>query len=609
MTLALAALLTGSAMPTRVSSEAPSAALQSDVIPAWAEVELSNAPVQEGDIYYVDREASGDDTGLSWEHAFTELEDALEIAVYSDEVWVAEGVYKPTAGVTRTASFTLVEGVGIYGGFTGTESEREERDPEVHITVLSGDLDDNDTTDANGVITSTDNITGDNAYHVITGSGVTGTAVLDGFTITGGKADGSLEDRRGGGMDNAGGSPTLGNLIFSGNRAGDGGGIYNEAGSDPTLTDVTFSNNRASAQGGGMDNFSSSPMLTDVTFNNNYAGLGGGGMYNENHSNPVLIDADFSDNQANGFGGGIYNYNSSLTLTNAVLSGNGAGFIGTGGGMCNRSSVLTLTNVIFRSNRATSGTPGGSSFGGGMYSEGTDLTLTNITFNDNQADIGAGTYNDTANVTLTNCILWDNDGVEETAQISATQDSTVTVSYSLIQNASIYTGTGVIADDPLFVDAPDDLHLRGDSPAIDAGDDSAVSVAFDLDGGPRRVDMPTVENTGNGCVDMGAYELSPPPPTISIDGPTLGALDTPYTFTAIVEPLTTTTPITYVWRANAQAPLTHTGGLSDTVAFTWTVAGKQTITATAINSYASVSDTHEVFIGRMVFLPLVVRNR
>jgi len=180
---------------------------------------------------YVDRDAVGPThNGLSWATAYTDVQRALTTAISGTEIWVAEGVYYPGAYVTST--FVLTDGVALYGGFTATETQRTQRDWAAHVTILSGDIDRNDLTNANGIVTDTVNITGTNAYHVVTGSGVTLTAILDGFTITAGKT------------------------VFC------GGGMYNTSGSNPALTNVTFSGNWANNCGGGMYNEYSNPVLT-----------------------------------------------------------------------------------------------------------------------------------------------------------------------------------------------------------------------------------------------------------------------------------------------------------------------------------------------------------
>jgi hypothetical protein len=544
LTLLLPALLTGNPTPMRAASatsDAPTV-VQKTLDCTGASLIQAEPVLPDQVQIYVDHDATGANNGDSWSNAYTDLQDALDDATGGEEIWVAEGVYTPTAGITRTATFTLVNGVTLYGGFAGTETTRDQRDWEAHVTVLSGDLDGNDTTGANGVITNTTNITGSNAYHVVIGGGVTETAVLDGFTVTGGQANGGAQNMRGSGMYNAGGSPTLTNVTFSGNEAGngygDGGGMYNQDNSNPTLTNVTFSDNTAGS-GGGMYNDSSSPVLTSVTFSNNTGNGGGGGMYNTDDSHPALTYVTFSDNTTLGFGGGVCNFGSSPVLINVVFSGNGANFMA--GGMYNAHSNFTLTNVIFSGNHASTlgGSLGGGMYnansnltltnvtfsgnstnsggkGGGMYNSGSSLTLTNATFRDNRTGSdgsGGGMYNsDASNARLTNCILWGNSdggGTGETAQIT-NDTSAITVTYSLIQSATVYTGTGNLNADPQFVGA-DNLRLRETSPAIDAGDNSAITVPFDLDGHPRRVDVPDVPDTGNGTapiVDMGAYEAS-----------------------------------------------------------------------------------------------------
>jgi hypothetical protein len=247
---------------------------------------------------------------------------------------VASGAYSPAleftgtlthyvslpATIPRSTTFQLVDGVALYGGFAGSETSRGQRDWQNNVTVLSGDLDGDDQTDAHGVITHTDYISGTNAYHVVTSHGLTETAVLDGFTLTGGNANGDYPNDSGGGMFNEDSSPTVRNVTFSGNTADWGGGMRNDFSNNPTLVDVTFCGNTAD-EGGGMANSGSHPALTNVTFNGNTATWHGGGVWNYD-SNPTLTNVTFSGNTAMlGDGGGMYNELSSPALTNCILWG------------------------------------------------------------------------------------------------------------------------------------------------------------------------------------------------------------------------------------------------------------------------------------------------
>ncbi len=89
------------------------------------------------------------------------------------------------------------------------------------------------------------------------------------------------------------------------------------------------------------------------------------------------------------------------------------------------------------------------------------------------------------------------------------------------------------------------------------------------------------------------------PEVVSLDGPTLGIVATPYTFTAAVEPISVTLPITYVWQATGQTPVTHTDVMSitDMFSFTWNVTSTQSITVTATNLLTSRSGTHTIAIS------------
>jgi hypothetical protein len=320
------------------------------------------------------------------------------------------------------------------------------------------------------VVTTTAGIKGGNAYHVLRSDGVTETARLDGFTVTGGRANANHPHNQGGGLLNVNSSPTLSNLVFSGNQADHGGGMYND-GSSPQLEQVTFTGNGAKWMGGGMANNGSDPTLSDVSFVGNNGDWYGGGLYNS-ESNTVLNDVVFRANEGDN-GGGMANVASNPLVSNATFYGN---LGGSGGAMANLASDPTLVNVTIAGNEA-------DYRGGGL------LSWSNST------------------PTLVNCIVWGNVALSN-PQMDNEAGSVPVVSYSDVQGG--YPGTNNIDADPLFVDADNgDLRLGPDSPAIDAGNNARVTATADLDGRPRRLDVPAVVDTGHGTapiVDMGAYE-------------------------------------------------------------------------------------------------------
>ncbi len=167
------------------------------ISPAWG--------AKPGAILYVNASAAIAGDGMRWETAFTDLQHALDAAVSGDEIWVAAGTYKPTNSSDRTVSFILKSGVKIYGGFAGGEKALRERSSDPSLTILSGDI-------------GTIGVDTDNSYHVVYADGVTG-AVLDGFTVTLGRGEGtSYSDRNGAGMYNYESSLTIANCIFRDNQ-------------------------------------------------------------------------------------------------------------------------------------------------------------------------------------------------------------------------------------------------------------------------------------------------------------------------------------------------------------------------------------------------------
>ena len=532
-------------------------------VSAWAgeQADLSeSAQVASGADWYVDHNATGSANGSSWTNAYTNLQDALSIATFGDEIWVAKGVYFPDLGGGQidnavTSTFVLKNGIEIYGGFAATETSLSQRNWVANVTLLSGDLDGNDITDAKGVVTDTANIVGVNAHHVITSSGTAPSTTLDGFTITAGQANGGGNDDNGGGMFSSSGDLTLENLVFIGNYAvGNGGGMYRTSGSS-AITNVTFSSNHAFSNGGGMHSTSGDSVLINVTFAGNSAAVNGGGMVNADGSNTTLTNVVFSGNVATGDGGGIFNDQSSPTLTNVTFSGNRA-FNNGGGIRKNSSSNPAIQNSIIWNNQDTSG-------------------------------IG------TANASIKN--------IGHTKIGDTVIGSTPVISYTLVQGSGGsgigWTSTlgidmGVNIDmDPLFVTAVDpataptingDLRLKAASPAIDKGNNSLNTSNTDLAGKPRVY---------NGVIDLGAYEFHPTPT------PTPTATSTP---TLTPTPTATNTPTITPTPTVTPTP-THT----PTPTYTPTATNTPTITPTSTPTATSTNTP----VPQYFYLPLVKTAR
>jgi hypothetical protein len=503
---------------------------------------------------YVDASATGTGSGDSWVNAFTTLGAALAGACPPSggmEVWVADGVYKP-AGAGRESAFVLMDGVALYGGFAGGETLLSQRNPAANISVLSGDLDGNDQP---GFINR-----GDNVIHVVRATGIGTSALLDGFTVRGGNADGlhAFTDK-GGGLFIEAASPRIRGCVFEDHLAGfSGGGIacFEDgvldiagcqfrgnravfgagmalAGGSGVVASSTFEQNVATNDGAGIDLYESSVTVDGCTFRGNSAADGGAGL-SAFASTPVVVQGShFEDNLAL-VGGAVQAVAGTMSLANCVMVDNAGGthaggfiakggaqatvtacrFLGNtagqkGGGMYTFGATTTVSNCEFSGNR---GTPGG---GGGLWTNGNaQTTLVNCTFSRNSgATMGGGILIETGSGVIQNCILWgnsDSGGGVEVAQMRFISGAAASISYSTVEGwTGILGGVGNSATDPLLASplggdgvagtVDDDLALGATSPARDSGSNTAAQgLSFDIRGGARRVDDPCTADTGEG---------------------------------------------------------------------------------------------------------------
>ena len=500
-------------------------------------------------IYYITPGGTGTGTG-SWSNAAgstPSLQAIIDAAPSGSQVWVAAGTYSPVAYPTGSTggssvkdySFSLKNGVALYGGFAGTETALSQRSPSTNLTVLAGA----------------------NCYHVLLSVGNNNTALLDGFTVQAGNANGSgtityngtsVDRSYGGGIYCNKSSPGIANCIITKNKGANGAGMATIGGS-VNISSSQIISNVGGAFGGGLYNAAATPVVKSSSITNNNAPVGGGvynsggaGIYSDdnissntstttssgmgggaicnNGASPTLIRCLFLADVASGGadGGAIYNNNSNAVDTNCIFKDDIAK-LGNGGAIVNNGGNSECWNCLFVNN---------SSYlnGGAVYIASGDAKVINSTFyldkatygnsGDPSGGTGGGIYIANGNSILSNNILWGG-----SSGLVVAGGSPV-VQYNDIQGGA-YTTNGNISADPLFISASanpigadgiwatadDGLQLTNGpaaaatSPAIDAGTNTAgYSINYDL----RYVSRPI----GLG-IDMGAYE-APPPTTLAI---------------------------------------------------------------------------------------------
>ncbi|MCX5632197.1 MAG: right-handed parallel beta-helix repeat-containing protein, partial [Phycisphaerae bacterium] len=379
-------------------------------------------------VVYVDKNANGVNNGTNWANAYKELRDALAdvnagLHGCANQIWVADGNYAPTDAndpLPYEKPFAMIDGIDIYGHFKGNETSIDQRNlaDSNNDTVLTGDIDDNNTSDVYRVVTAAD-------------------SRIDGFTVKKGYNSGIYCN---------GNTPTIANCVIKNNN----NGILCEGGTYTMITNTFINNNNGigiycndSSVHINIDkctvgpnnayglyiNFCNRADVTDSVFSGN----GGIGItaINGSSSNLFAERCDISDNGSYGI-----NCDANVTIKRCTIQRNSSAGILIGGG----SNTQASQNIISNNNSSGVYTTGGNSrlvsnliyrnksHGIEVYNNSNTAIINNTIVNNDACGISG-----TSDPCITSSIIWDNN------KGSFGGGTFTKVNYNCIQN---YTGGG-----------------------------------------------------------------------------------------------------------------------------------------------------------------------
>lgn len=387
-------------------------------------------------VIYVTQNGTGN--GDSWDNALGDLQVALQNVQFGQEIWVATGNYKPAVCTVcgeaeRNLPFSIPNGVKLYGGFAGSESSIDERDISQNLTILSGDIDN-------------DNTLENNSYTIVYTENVSNQTVIDGFTIQQGNADfpnAASGDRHtsGAGFFNKGeqasfeSHPIIRNCIFAQNYAiGLGGAFYSNGGfsgrTTPVFENVSFENNTAKGDGGafyGYGSFSGlcNPEFRNCLFVNNKSENGNGGAIANSGAeqgvvNAIIEDCQFELNEAFNKGGALYSFgktgqaNPKIKRCSLIFNTAKDGGAVYSDGSFSGNAVPVFENSFFENNTASES--GGAFEGDGSFEGVSSPVFKDCRFFKNSsinrhggAIANSGTAGGTAHAKLEDCEFEENE--------------------------------------------------------------------------------------------------------------------------------------------------------------------------------------------------------
>lgn len=320
-------------------------------------------------VYVNPAATSGLNNGTSWANAYTSLELYL---IYeskpADTVWVVSGTYRPYFATSMKFGFELISGIKIFGGFMGTETKFEQRDPQKNVTILSADVNGDDIPNNFTANKS------DNTHHVIRvypdSAGVNVT-VIDGFTIQNGNTfdstPGLYFSEHGGGIVSIS-RVEIRNCNISSNAGFWGAGISltGPKSSGSKLINCIIENNVTKKDGWAagvyFQNSTGNEMINCIIRGNT---TNQGAVFVESCTDITIDSCQFLNNNGIPYeGGGLTAYATTIWVKNSIFKDNTAPY-GAGiffAGLGNFTKLFKVENCLFENNKTTANTA--SSYGG-----------------------------------------------------------------------------------------------------------------------------------------------------------------------------------------------------------------------------------------------------
>ena len=407
--------------------------------------------------YYVAPISSGNTNGSSWVNASASLKTILDAAVAGDTVWVASGTYKPTDTLNRLLSFNIKDGVKVFGGFSGTETNLIQRDIIANKTILSGNI---------GIETDST----DNSSTVVNFNKCSANTELDGFTVSNGQSiTPSITIN----------SPTslIGNINVG--SASFGPKVFSLTGdvvlAEPNIACADITNNvtgKIVLIQRGTCTFKSKALKAQtagaigVIIYNNTTGdvtdpMGDDANISQEITIPVVslslatgtvIRNALTTNTVNisitkalsTVGGAALNViNSTCKIKNCILKNN---YSTKSAVLCDSTSTPTFSNCTFDRNKSTI-------YGGAVYNIVSGSIFLNCNFTNNQSSYGGAVYNEISAAVFTNCTFQNNSSIYSGGAVFNLILQNSFKNCSFITNRANYGGAIYNQNSPLILDS------------------------------------------------------------------------------------------------------------------------------------------------------------